>query len=61
MSWRLPAGRTLVLALPFAWLGLFFLFPFLIVARIALSEAALGIRPTRRCCAGTSRARSRSC
>ncbi|TQF82833.1 ABC transporter permease subunit [Elioraea sp. Yellowstone] len=45
MSWRLPAGRTLVLALPFAWLGLFFLFPFLIVARIALSEAALGIPP----------------
>jgi putrescine transport system permease protein len=45
MRWRLPAGRTLVLALPFAWLLLFFLFPFLIVAKIALSEAALGIPP----------------
>lgn len=45
MRWPLPAGRTLVLALPFAWLLLFFLFPFLIVAKIALSEAALGIPP----------------
>ena len=45
MTWRLPSSRTLVLALPFAWLGLFFLAPFLIVAKIALSEAALGIPP----------------
>ncbi len=40
-----PSGRTIVLALPFAWLVLFFLAPFLIVAKIALSEAALGIPP----------------
>ncbi|WP_291295698.1 ABC transporter permease subunit [Elioraea sp.] len=38
-------GRRLVVALPYAWLLLFFLGPFLIVARIALSEAALGIPP----------------
>ncbi|MFQ3622257.1 MAG: ABC transporter permease subunit [Acetobacteraceae bacterium] len=45
MSRFRPSGRTLVLALPFAWLGLFFLAPFLIVAKIALSEGALGIPP----------------
>ncbi|MCS6855455.1 MAG: ABC transporter permease subunit [Elioraea sp.] len=45
MRLRLPSGRTLVLALPFLWLGLFFLAPFLIVAKIALSEGALGIPP----------------
>lgn len=45
MTLRLPSGRTLVLALPFLWLGLFFLAPFLIVAKIALSEGALGIPP----------------
>jgi putrescine transport system permease protein len=45
MRWRLPSSRTLVLALPFVWLGLFFLAPFLIVAKIAVSEAALGIPP----------------
>jgi putrescine transport system permease protein len=38
-------GRRVVVALPYAWLLLFFLAPFLIVARIALSEAALGIPP----------------
>jgi len=37
--------RLLVLALPYAWLLLFFLLPFLIVAKIALSEPALGIPP----------------
>jgi putrescine transport system permease protein len=45
MRWRAPSSRALVLALPFLWLGLFFLAPFLIVAKIALSEAALGIPP----------------
>jgi putrescine transport system permease protein len=45
MRWRLPSSRTLVLALPVIWLGLFFLAPFLIVVKIALSEAALGIPP----------------
>ncbi|MCU0986391.1 MAG: ABC transporter permease subunit [Acetobacteraceae bacterium] len=37
--------RLLLLALPYAWLLLFFLLPFLIVAKIALSEAAVGIPP----------------
>jgi putrescine transport system permease protein len=37
--------RVLLLALPYAWLLLFFLLPFLIVAKIALSEAAVGIPP----------------
>jgi len=37
--------RLLVLALPYAWLLLFFLLPFLIVAKIALSEPAVGIPP----------------
>ena len=37
--------RLTVLVLPYAWLFLFFLLPFLIVAKIALSEPALGIPP----------------
>jgi putrescine transport system permease protein len=37
--------RLAVLVLPYAWLVVFFLLPFLIVAKIALSEAALGIPP----------------
>jgi putrescine transport system permease protein len=37
--------RLAVLALPYVWLFLFFLLPFLIVAKIALSEAAVGIPP----------------
>jgi putrescine transport system permease protein len=37
--------RLLLLGLPYAWLLLFFLLPFLIVAKIALSEAAVGIPP----------------
>jgi putrescine transport system permease protein len=37
--------RLLLVALPYAWLLLFFLLPFLIVAKIALSEAAIGIPP----------------
>jgi len=45
MRWRPPSSRTIVLALPVLWLGLFFLAPFLIVAKIAVSETALGIPP----------------
>jgi putrescine transport system permease protein len=37
--------RSLVLALPYAWLGLFFLVPFLIVLAISLAEQAIGIPP----------------
>jgi putrescine transport system permease protein len=35
---RMPRGRTLVIALPFAFLLLFFLLPFLIVGRISVAE-----------------------
>ncbi len=34
----LPGGRAVVIGLPFAWLLLFFLLPFLIVLRISVSE-----------------------
>jgi putrescine transport system permease protein len=45
MRLRAPSGRALVLALPFVWLLLFFAAPFLIVAKIAVSEATLDIPP----------------
>jgi len=38
-------GRYLVIALPFLWFALFFLAPFLIVAKISLSVAAVAIPP----------------
>ena len=38
-------GRFLVGLPPYAWLGLFFLVPFLIVLKISLSEPAAGIPP----------------
>lgn len=37
--------RVAVLLLPYAWLVVFFLVPFLIVGKIALSEVAVGIPP----------------
>jgi putrescine transport system permease protein len=37
--------RLALLVLPYAWLLVFFLLPFLIVAKIALSEVAVGIPP----------------
>lgn len=42
---RSRLGRSLVIALPYTWLLLFFLIPFLIVFKISLSEAALAIPP----------------
>lgn len=39
------AGRRLALAVPFLWLLLFFLVPFLIVLKISLSEGTLGAPP----------------
>lgn len=41
----LPGGRRWVIAVPYFWLLVFFLLPFVIVAKIALSEAILGIPP----------------
>jgi putrescine transport system permease protein len=38
-------GRALVLALPYAWLLLFFLVPFLIVLAISFAEQAIGVPP----------------
>ena len=38
-------GRTLVIAIPFLWLFVFFLIPFLVVAKISLSEAAIARPP----------------
>ncbi|MEW5728170.1 MAG: ABC transporter permease subunit [Pseudomonadota bacterium] len=44
-TWRRDWGRRAVLAVPYAWLVLFFLLPFLIVAKISLSESRVGIPP----------------
>jgi putrescine transport system permease protein len=38
-------GRWLVLALPYGWLLLFFLLPFVIVLKISFAEFAIGIPP----------------
>jgi putrescine transport system permease protein len=49
MSQTKPArgklGRGLVLALPYAWLVLFFLAPFALVLKVSLSQSALGQPP----------------
>ena len=38
-------GRLVLIGLPFAWLGVFFLFPLLIVVKIGLARSAIGIPP----------------
>ena len=38
-------GRALVIAVPFLWLLVFFLIPFLVVAKISLSEPAIAMPP----------------
>jgi len=38
-------GRALLVAIPFGWLGLFFLAPFVIVLAISLSKQRLGVPP----------------
>jgi putrescine transport system permease protein len=38
-------GRRLAIGLPYLWLGLFFLLPFIIVLKISLSEPVLGQPP----------------
>jgi putrescine transport system permease protein len=45
MSGPLDRGRRLVLAVPFVWLGLFFLAPFALVVAISLAEPRVGIPP----------------
>jgi putrescine transport system permease protein len=44
VKWGLT-GRTAVIAVPYFWLLLFFLVPFIIVLKIAFSEARIGIPP----------------
>ena len=44
---RVSGGRTLVIAVPWLWLALFFLLPFLFVLKISLSEPALAQPPYR--------------
>ena len=38
-------GRSLVIAVPYAWLALFFLIPFLIVFKISLAESEMAMPP----------------
>lgn len=42
---RHPWGRRLVVLIPYLWLAIFFLLPFLIVAKISLSQVALAQPP----------------
>lgn len=42
---RLTPGRNAVAWVPLLWLGLFFGLPFLIIARISLSEVVIGLPP----------------
>lgn len=45
-------GRKLVIAMPYVWLILLFLLPFLIVFKISLAEMARAIRPIPTCWTG---------
>ena len=45
LSRRLPKGRHFVIGVPFLWLFLFFLLPFVIVLKISFAEAAVAIPP----------------
>lgn len=44
-AWTTRRGRGIVSGLPLAWLGLFFLLPFLVVLRVSLSESAIARPP----------------
>lgn len=43
--WRMAHGRKLVIALPYLWLLLLFMLPFLIVFKISLAEMARAVPP----------------
>jgi len=45
LSRLLPRGRHIVIGVPFVWLFLFFLLPFIIVLKISFAEAAVAIPP----------------
>src|SRR3990167_1714717 len=42
---RLPKGRHFVIGVPFLWLFMFFLLPFIIVLKISFAEAEVSIPP----------------
>ena len=42
---RMPNGRHVVIGIPFLWLFLFFLLPFIIVLKISFAEADVAIPP----------------
>ena len=39
----MPSGRTLVIAVPFVFLLVFFLLPFLVVVKISVADSRLGV------------------
>jgi putrescine transport system permease protein len=45
ISRRLPKGRHFVIGVPFLWLFMFFLLPFIIVLKISFAEADVAIPP----------------
>ncbi len=45
ISRRMPKGRHVVIGIPFIWLFLFFLLPFIIVMKISFAEADVAIPP----------------
>jgi putrescine transport system permease protein len=45
ISRRMPKGRHFVIGVPFVWLFLFFLLPFIIVLKISFAEADVAIPP----------------
>jgi putrescine transport system permease protein len=45
LGWLGLDGRGLVIAVPVIWLAVFFLIPFLVVAKISLSEPAIAMPP----------------
>ena len=45
ISRRLPTGRHVVIGVPFLWLFMFFLLPFIIVLKISFAEADVAIPP----------------
>ncbi len=45
LGWFGIDGRALVVAIPFLWLLVFFLIPFLVVAKISVSEPAIAMPP----------------
>lgn len=47
-SLSLPNGKTLVISIPYLWMFLFFLLPFVIVLKISFSQAAIAIPPYER-------------